>query len=214
MTDIVRIPSTHPLNTILRADSSELETNLLHFLNKSERVDTSSFKWPKNIKLPKTFEGKRVWKDFLSPIKNQDTCGGCYAYATTSSLADRFNLRTRGALHLDLSASRIILCDLIGQSAGTESDRQIEIGIKVQGIFGCFGNSLLEAWRYLYNIGTNSTICFPENTNKTCEQVVGPFYDTCVDGNTPAIFYRASDVYLVPSKPADGGSELLMREGS
>lgn len=213
MSKILRTPKTHPLNTTLRSNDPNLERILTNFLSNTERVESSSFRNPPFVEIPRAFEGRKVWKEFLSSVKDQKTCGGCYAYASTSSLADRFNLRTRGALHLDLSASRIILCDLIGQSVGTESIEQELLGEGVQSIFGCLGNSLFESWRYLYNIGTNTTQCFPEvaAVNKACESVVGNFYDTCIDG-APAVFYRASDVYVVPSSPKDGGSELIMRE--
>ena len=66
---------------------------------------------PRNINLPKTFDGRIAWKNFLSPVKSQGNCGACYAFASASVLSDRFNIQSRGQVHIDLSPGKIILCD-------------------------------------------------------------------------------------------------------
>ena len=47
-----------------------------------------------NIELPKSFDGREVWKGLITPPKNQGTCGSCWAFASTGVLADRFNIQS------------------------------------------------------------------------------------------------------------------------
>src|SRR5579872_2458283 len=56
---------------------------------------------------PDSFDGRNIWHSFLSPVINQGSCGACWAIASVSTLADRFNIQ--GKLHLQLSPARLIL---------------------------------------------------------------------------------------------------------
>ena len=64
-----------------------------------------------NIQIPEVFDGKKTWSNFLSPVKNQGSCGSCWAFATTSVLADKFNIQSNGKYNIDLSPSKLILCN-------------------------------------------------------------------------------------------------------
>ncbi len=212
---LVLTPQTAPLNTIVRSDSSAVNMNFKYLLpNPVEKRNlfVDAPKWS----TPTSFEGRRVWKTYLSRVKNQSSCGGCYAFATTSALADCFNLRSLGKLHLNLSAARIILCDLLGQYSILLLPRQIssEYVSNVFTQYGCAGNTLMESWMFLFTFGTNTEECFPESTinRKTnCQQVSSKNYDTCID-KEPAVFWRAQHVYAVAGIPEDGGNEERIRQ--
>ena len=45
------------------------------------------------ISLPKNFNGKEIWKGLLSPVRNQGSCGSCWAFASVTCLADKFNIQ-------------------------------------------------------------------------------------------------------------------------
>ena len=193
--------------------------------------------------LPQTFDGRIIWKNMLTPVRNQGSCGSCWAFATTSVLADRFNIQSRGKIHVELSATKLILCDLRGRGIGliTHSnvshrrDQLALINLHSMDTAACFGNSLSETARFLYEIGTVKEDCIPYNKNlggfrqfqklgsfknpiniPLCEAVSGPTGDMCnnyifdqktgTEIGTPSIFYKCINYYGIRGV-TDGGEK-------
>lgn len=199
----------------------------------------------KNIQVPDSFDGSKVWKRFLSPVRNQGSCGSCWAFASTTALADKFNIQSLGKLKLTLSAAKLILCDFQGAEfnvAHPEEDvRDIEnIDVEALSKGACRGNTLYDAWRYLYLLGTCEESCLSydktlgsefvynnlgnyrqDNQLPLCTLLAGPIGDMCSDYlydresgeeyGTPSRFYRALHFYSVAGVPEDGGSEEFIR---
>lgn len=160
---------------------------------------------PRNINLPKNFDGRIAWKKFLSPVKSQGNCGACYAFASASVLSDRFNIQSRGQVHIDLSPGKIISCDFdkrrelkISPKTAIEidsnspkcpsssSNKLTKAENEASHRVSCTGNSILDTLEYLYTIGTNLEECFPNiffygSQNKTCTQLSGCVGDMCTD---------------------------------
>lgn len=198
------------------------------------------------VDVPDEFDGKEVWKHLLSPIRNQGKCGSCWAFASTSALADRFNIQSMGKLHLELSPTKLILCDYLGQEMDIthpekELDRTLDANATAISKGACHGNTLADAWRYLYLYGTTLESCLPYNksiggeftfnsistfTNDRlipmCTLATGPLGDMCSDISldeysgeeygTPARFFRAYHLYTIAGIPKDGGSEFDIRK--
>ena len=69
--------------------------------------------------LPETFdpvwgdlpESKSLWKSCLPPIRDQEACGGCYAFAVTTALSHRICISTNGKYSPLLSVHELIACD-------------------------------------------------------------------------------------------------------
>ena len=83
-----------------------------------------------NIKLPINFDGREVWKGLISPVTDQGNCGACWALASTSCLADRFNIQSLGKMNIRLSASKLILCDWQGEEIEADPDHNKK-GLKI-----------------------------------------------------------------------------------
>jgi len=195
------------------------------------------------IELPDTFDGRKVWDGFLSPIRNQGSCGSCWAFACTSTLADRFNIQSEGAYHLELSPTKLVLCDFQGKefdvkhpeldpsSINKVSSESLRSG-------ACHGNTLFDAWRYLYLFGSVTEECLPydktlgkdfqfgslstfEKDDKLplCNELLGPIGDLCVDYTldlytgdeiaTPSRFYRCLHIYSVETNERDIRQEIF-----
>ena len=210
MEHLVRTAVTFPLNTITRADSPAYNELYINFLQQIEKNREAAFiQKVRKIDLPDVFEGRKQWAGYLSPVKDQGACGGCYAFASASALSDRYNLLSQGDLRLNLSATNMIACDILSAEIYPYTE---EIISEAAGEFGCNGSTLLEAWRYLNNMGTTTVDCVPETLlNRTCAEIRGEYYDTCVASGKPAMFYRAEHVYVVPGVERDGGSENSVR---
>jgi cathepsin B len=210
MSEIVRTPETYPLLTHLKNDSKKYfkaYESLFPIQDPAKRssVESQSFA----IKdLPTSFEGRIVWKNYLSNITNQKHCGGCYAYASTSALADQYNIQTlnfNGTQRLNLSAARIILCNAVETEEILTVQLNEEILQQIVQEYGCQGNTLAEAWSFLYRNGTNTIECFPNDTNQTCKSISGPNFDECINGS-PARFYRPFGIYAVAGTEKEGGN--------
>lgn len=194
--------------------------------------------------LPQNFDGRKVWKGLITPVKDQGKCGSCWAFATTSTLADRFNIQSIGKLNIDLSPTYMLLCDFIGQELvvkNPEIQQNIfnEINLTSIGIGSCNGNSLSDAWRYLYIFGTPTDDCVPydktigtelaintpsdfssNNYTPLCTSVTGKIADMCSnisenasndEYGTPARFFRCIHFYSVAGVPKDNGDEIFIR---
>jgi hypothetical protein len=226
----------HPTLTILRDTSESTEVQFTEL----PRATTV-----RDIPIPDSFDGRVVWKGLLTPIAEQGECGSCWAWASSAVLADRFNIQSLGKMHVELSATKMVLCNLLGDEFSvlhpeidTEKYRDLFIKSLEQG--ACTGNTLVDAWRYLYVVGTTSTKCIPDNAktlgityevnnlseysknNKLplCPSFSGPIGDMCADVSvdsrgreygTPARFYRCFHYYSVAGIPEDNGSELVIR---
>lgn len=239
------------LSTSLRAKIESRPTNtLLRSQNSTKDIDThiqliKSSHTPKDhIKVPLQFDGRVVWKGLLVPPQNQGSCGSCWAFASTGSLADRFNIQSMGLMHVRLSAAKVILCDIKGSGFIKHPEKQLEIVALKQSqsnkTSACFGNTLADAWKYLFTTGTNTEKCVPYNSKigifkefeglgsftttekmPTCTAVTGILGDMCSDftyneitseeTGTPARFYRVLHYYAIAGIPNDGGSELYIR---
>jgi cathepsin B len=191
----------------------------------------------RNITLPNQFDGRQTWKNIIAPVTNQGNCGACWALASTTCLADRFNIQSGGRMHIKLSATKLVLCDWQGDELkarpNTNRNQEEETNRQDVAKTACYGNSLYDAWRYLYIIGTCLAHCVPYHPDHPlhfetlpfindpkqiplCTQITGPIGDMCSDfkidkqtgkvTGTPMRLYRAYHFYVLPGVAKDNGS--------
>jgi hypothetical protein len=224
-----------PTNTILRSEDEDVDKQFIQI--------TKFFKG-RDIPIPTHFDGRKVWDGLLTPVMNQGTCGSCWALASTSTLADRFNIQSMGLIHIQLSPAKLILCDWQGSEITNTEGKTEETTRENRKAFeniACYGKSLLDACRYLYEIGTTTLECTPYDKNlgaqsefqkltlfrnpvqlPLCTTISGPVGDMCSDfsynyktgseSGTPAKFYKALHFYTLAGTVKDGGSELNIRD--
>ena len=228
-----------PTNTMIRSkQTQQQEDSHIILIKSSDIID-------KNIVIPENFDGRIVWNGLLTPCIDQGTCGSCWAFASTSSLADKFNIQSMGLMNIRLSAAKLILCDMNTKQNKIIHPELNETAIVNQQINynrrnACFGNTLADAWRFLFITGTNTNECIPYNkkygelknldrigsfTNPDkipiCSEVGGILGDICADftynennneeTGTPARFYRVIHYYALAGTPKDGGNEKNIR---
>jgi cathepsin B len=225
-----------PTHTFLRSTSDHVDQSYKKMLKH----------FPSSHRAPSEFDGRKVWAGALTPVMNQGTCGSCWAFASTSVLADRFNIQSIGLMYVRLSPTKLILCDWQGAEMKIDnpvSDVSLKSGIDRKSISSgaCFGNSLFDAFRYMFVIGTCTESCMPYNNDlgvmqdyqklgsfenvaslPLCANITGPIGDMCTDyyldeqtgveGGTPQRFFKAFHFLTIPGIIKDGGSEAHIRE--
>lgn len=232
--NLLKKVEARPTLTLLRSDTSVTRNSY----NISPKY---VIKYQKDI--PDSFDGRIVWKGLLSPVKNQGSCGSCWAFSSTSVLSDKFNIQSLGKYNINLSPSRLILCDLQGR----ESDiifnnlniNELEyLNSKSYKDSSCYGGTLLDAFRYLYIIGTTTEECIPYDKSLSgfknlgsfqksselplCNTITGPSNDLCynyvynsdtgIEEGEYSRFYRCLHYYIVNGTEEYGGSELDIRK--
>ena len=116
-----------------------------------------------NLNIPDNFNGLDIWKKYLSPVLNQGNCGSCWAFASVSTLSDRFNILSKGQLNLSLSPIKLLLCNWRVQNIFSKINIDNKKYIEES---ACFGNSLVKAYTYLTLYGTTTNKCTPYNRKK------------------------------------------------
>jgi cathepsin B len=199
-----------------------------------------------NIDVPDNFNGREVWKELITHPKNQGFCGSCWAFASVSCLSDRFNIQSMGLMNVELGPTNLLLCNFNGKELDINPSKNINkyLELEYESIkkSACFGNSLYDAWRYLFTLGANTEECVPYNkkygrfnqlkelssfsdvnTIPICSQVTGLIGDMCSDFidysndgseeiGTPARFFRALHFYAISGVIKDLGSEKNIRQ--
>lgn len=160
-------------------------------------------KYAKTVSVPRQFDGVKYWKGLLTKPKNQGSCGSCFAFAATSTLADRFNIQSKGKIQVDLSPAKLLLCDFNQKNIRDKYNvlLNLDINVNMLNTTACYGNTLFNAFKELYIYGTCTTKCIGYDkitrsgvsfqTNLTnfekptqiplCKSVSGPIGDMCSD---------------------------------
>ncbi len=89
-----------------------------------------------NFQAPTSFDSRVQWPNCVNYIRDQKECGGCWAFAGSESLSDRFCIKGKKVL---LSPQYSISCDT--------------------GNSGCGGGYFDAAWRYYANHGIPTDHC-------------------------------------------------------
>lgn len=226
----------NPTYTILRNDSNEI---------KKEYDSSPTYNVKYISDLPEEFDGRKVWDGLLSPVLNQGNCGSCWAFASVSTLADRFNIQSLGLYNIRLSPTRLILCNYQGKEfdifLGKVDLLELEsLNKKNYKSSSCYGGTLLDAFRYLYIIGTTTEECLPYNKSlggllsrkeigkfskvsdlPLCANITGQLSDMCHDNTynnktgieegTFARYYRCYHYYVINGTPENNSNESDIR---
>lgn len=194
--------SPRPSFTILRADSKTVEQYYSGINPKTSSL-VSLEKY-----LPKFFDGRKKWNGLLSRPLNQGNCGACWSFSSTSSMADRFAIFSKGQIKFVPSPSKPIICDYHPTVADLSSQETIrKLNEKFIKDGACHGNSLPESFEYLYVYGTTTLECFPYTfANYTsseklpfCIDLLGEKLDHCPSG-VPMKIFRVKMPYFVQRK--------------
>ncbi|CDW75739.1 cathepsin b [Stylonychia lemnae] len=100
--------------------------------------------------IPKSFDSRQKWPDCMHPIRDQQLCGSCWAFASSSFLSDRFCIHSGGDINVLLAPQDLVSCNYEN--------------------LGCSGGQLIGTINYLISEGITSETCMPyQNNDKACD---------------------------------------------
>ena len=160
----------------------------------------------------------KQWANLLQSVKNQGACGCCFAMATAGVLGDRLTIMTLAQFSVELSPYQMIMCEDAINTETHDPEYLQEINNLAHSSGACNGNSLFNAMDFMYTCGLTTERCvnvgeFDKYNIKRlediksgedipmCQDIIGKDYDTCMDRETAARFYRICAGYSVDSDP-------------
>jgi len=198
--------------------------------------------------LPINFDGVKIWKDFLQPIRSQGLCGSCWAFSALFCLATRLSIYSKGKYNYDFSPAKMVYCGIsLPETEGSNLDKikNLLSGGKrydyfqkksenESETFGCSGETLINAWQFLYRTGVpeNSCLIYGDEKNAkniklnltlkediiyNCADFVTNTLDFCPSSKKYMVSHRAGGYYFVPGvknteDPLKSGSEYNIRK--
>lgn len=142
--------------------------------NKQNGVNIERLKINVESKIPVRFDSREAWPDCpsISFIRDQGSCGSCWAFSSAEAMSDRTCIGSNGTLKLELSAEDVLTCCT-------------DCG------FGCNGGFPASAYDYWVKSGLvtgglyNGTGCQPYKIEPCEHHVPGP-RPACTEVPTPA----------------------------
>lgn len=214
---------------IMKNDNSNKTFGTILKDNKFVFKQSSKFKAEKkkiDKVMPKVFNPIDQWGFFLTGVRDQGKCGACWAVATSKTLADRYSILSVGSILDDMSAYQMIMCQgTILPQIPLDKDSIYQINLQAHTNGACNGNSLFSALDFLYAVGCVSTSCVSRGLFKkygfkdlslisnpedvpACTVALGPSYDTCLNKEKAARYYRIAAGYQVDSDPESIKQEI------
>jgi C1A family cysteine protease len=91
--------------------------------------------------VPDSFDSRVQWPDCIHDIRDQQSCGSCWAFAATEAFSDRWCIASDEKINVILSPEDMVECDT--------------------GDYGCNGGYLDRAWDFLELSGVVTEACLP-----------------------------------------------------
>jgi len=110
-------------------------------LMKRENAEKKQIFYGDNKNLPDSFDTREKWPECIHPIRDQQSCGSCWAFAASEVLSDRFCIASNQSINLVLSPQDLVSCD--------SAD------------FGCDGGYVDKSWDYIRDVGIVTDDCLP-----------------------------------------------------
>ena len=145
-------------------------------------------KYPVNLDLRETVP------ECVGPVRDQQKCGSCWAFASVEAVGDRVCIATNGTDRPILSPLDLIACD-----------RGCEGFIRRKCNMGCQGGFPAMAYEFMQKKGVHSDQCLPYDLH---HQLLCPMH--CLDeGHTP---FRDDKAYKIAHVNKLNGYEIIVKE--
>ncbi|KAL0486472.1 cathepsin B [Acrasis kona] len=119
---------------------------------------------------PDNFDSRTQWPGCVHPVRNQQSCGSCWAFAASEVLSDRICIASKKSVDVILSPQYLVNCDKVDH--------------------GCQGGQLAASWSFLKDTGIPTDKCAPYYSGET--KKAGQCSNQCADGSSFKLFKASS----------------------
>jgi cathepsin B len=119
--------------------------------------------------IPAAFDSREEWPGCVHPIRNQEKCGSCWAFAASEVLSDRFCIASNKKIDVVLSPQYLVSCDTAE--------------------FGCGGGYPGMSWKFLMSSGVLTDGCLPYKAGNGTDPVKCKTVKSCEDGSKFKNYY-------------------------
>lgn len=186
--------------------------------------------------IPPSFDGRIAWANYLPPVQDQGMCGSGYSFAWATVLSTRFGLLSGGHLIVNLTAVDAVICPLpvpgedlslsvygkdLHEALAMRKYRLEQERIAHE-LRACHGDTLVNAAKFLYLIGSATTSCIPNSLITTgidlptCEDVEDPThtlsFNGCYKSKKAQRTFRLQNVYRLDIDSIDTRDLNIMYE--
>lgn len=202
-------------NTLLIEDSPEIE---------KEAKSVQSLLNYEHPPIPDNFDGRTVWKDYLTPILDQGICGSCYAFSTVSVLADKYAIQSLGQVRPIFNPLEVVMCLIEDQSAQQyisvkQNLQALEREEKEHLSKACLGDSIYSTGKYLFRWGAVEDKCVPfsllekyfsKSSPPLCTDIEGAGQDLCVNKKEAQRGWPIWNYYTLGDTKGNGLADDIM----
>jgi cathepsin B len=139
--------------------------------------------------IPASFDSRTKWPNCTHPIRDQQGCGGCWAFSASEVLSDRFCIATNQTINKVMSPQYLISCD--SQE------------------MGCSGGYLYYSWKFLESTGDVSDTCSPYKSGNGLVPTCSSF-TKCADNSTLRKYYAKTNSTKVFQNATAIQNEILV----
>jgi len=115
-----------------------------------------------NTSIADAFDSRDQWPNCIHAIRDQQSCGSCWAFAASEVTSDRYCIATNGKVDTIFSPQDLVSCDT------------------ATGDMGCNGGYVPNSWDYIKDTGLASDDCMPYTSG---DGDSGTCASTCADGS-------------------------------
>ncbi|KAG2378884.1 hypothetical protein C9374_008032 [Naegleria lovaniensis] len=139
--------------------------------------DTPTIEGEVRVQLPASFDARTAWPRCVLPIRDQQSCGACWAFSSAYVLAQRLCVATGAKSYVTLSPEYQVDCDTLQR--------------------GCQGGYLSSTWKFLTNTGTVPDACVPYvSGRRTSAGASQACPSQCKDGSALRFYKAKSASYI------------------
>lgn len=135
-----------------------------------------------DVSIPISFDARQQWASCITPVRDQQQCGSCWAFSSTGALSDRFCIASSGSVKPILSPQYVVSCD--------STD------------YGCQGGYLQNVWEFLEGTGTTTDACVPYTSGSGVAPDCST-YTSCQDGSTWQLYQAKANSATNPTAISD-----------
>jgi cathepsin B len=138
--------------------------------------------------VPVAFDSRTNWPNCIHPIRDQQGCGNCWAFAASEVLSDRFCIVSNKSINTVMSSQFLTSCDT------TEN--------------GCNGGYLYYSWKFLEKSGDVTDTCWPYQSGNGVVPSCSTF-TRCADKSAMRKYYAKVNSSKLFNTPAAIQAEIL-----